>query len=556
MSLRGRSCLAMPSRTVELIPNAARVLAALRNVGYSLNSAVADLIDNSIAAGATRVDVEFRHQRGCFRLSIRDNGQGMLQKQLLEAMRLGSATEYEKGSLGKFGMGLKTASLSQCRRLTVVSRRPGSRHICGGTWDLDHIDRTHRWELLHLTESRISQDRVFKSIHAEPGTIVRWESVDRLDAQYAAFEKRGSAENWVGRITDDLKLHLRMVFHRFLDGTAARGKPLEITFNGARLLPWDPFCRDEPNTVPLPPSSFSLDECPGAADVSVEPFVLPVQDGPRGFRSLKRWREAAGLLSWNDSQGYYVYREDRLIHYGGWLWTRAKDEHTKYARVAISFRAEHDAAFDISVHKAQIRLPGSLFQHLKTSVNPDIVKAAQEPYREGRRRGASGGVQRPSTRVLADPVSRVMDRHHVTVQAGPDGRVRVTNPNGGFVANPASAARRLKVEQKFAVETGPVPNGQLWNLICRPDGGFTVVLNPDHPFYQLVYDSAKGDSRLTTFIDTVLFSIAYSELRSANPRTQPLFSEVRETISVMLAEVATSLVAPASPAGSTDGGQE
>ncbi len=112
----------MTTAAIEVIPSARRLIKSLRDLGYDFRHAVADLIDNSIAARATIVTVEMRFNGEDSWLRIADNGVGMNGSTITEAMRFGTERDYEADELGKFGLGLKTASLSQCSRLTVASR--------------------------------------------------------------------------------------------------------------------------------------------------------------------------------------------------------------------------------------------------------------------------------------------------------------------------------------------------------------------------------------------------------------------------------------------------
>ena len=515
---------------VEVIPNARRTFAALRDIGYSFNSAVADLVDNSIAADARKVTITFKREGGTVWLSIADNGNGMDDETLLEAVRLGSESEYEANSLGKYGMGLKTASLSQTKCLCIASRPKGGRKVSAFELNLDHIEATNKWELFRWGKEQIDGDDDFSFLRSKSGTCVVWKELD-------GYTSRGAADNFFGRLLRGLKLHLRMTFHRFLDGSAEAGK-ITIGFNGPEsLTPWDPMCRQERNTTELRSHELTLLEGRGDAIVTIDPYVLPTKDGDGGFSSLEAWEDARGLLSWNDSQGCYVYRNDRLIHVGGWLRTRAKDEHSKYARVAINFNTDSDELFSLSVNKSQIRLPASLFDYLKHHVNPEVVRAAQKPYRASTKRGQTGSRHAKINRNIVKTAPTIMERHGVTVGPNEEGSVQVSNPRGGFVANSVREATRYKLRHKFSVQAGVVEDGRLWKLVCKPDGGFLVVLNCEHPFYKTAYERDGTTRALTNFVDALLFAMAYVELRTANTTSRPMFDEIRDTISEVLREI-------------------
>lgn len=269
------------------------------------------------------------------------------------------------------------------------------------------------------------------------------------------------------------------------------------------------------------------------APVRVVPFVLPAKDGPGGFSSLKAWERAKGPLQWNESQGYYVYREDRLIHFGGWLRTRARDEHTKLALVAVLFTAEHDSAFDISVNKVHVKLPSSLREFLIDEVNPTVIRAAQESYRGAARRGDTGNRHRRSTNAVTSTAPSVMEEHRVTVRPDGRGHIEVRNPKGRFVLNPEREPRDMGL-RRFEVRTGIVEDGALWKLIGTPECGFAVILNSDHDFYRYAYENGRPTQAFVMLVDSVLCAMAYAELRCGSQGTLALFNEIRDTVSEFL----------------------
>ena len=166
--------------TVQLIPSARRLVQSLRDIGYDLPSAVADIIDNSIAAEATEVRVDLSFEGSDSWVSIADNGTGMTVGDLIEAMRYGTERDYSESELGKFGLGLKTASMSQCRRLTVATRSdPRRRAIELRQWDLDHIERVDRWEILRVAPAQAKAE-LLEPLRLHPGTVVLWEHLDRV----------------------------------------------------------------------------------------------------------------------------------------------------------------------------------------------------------------------------------------------------------------------------------------------------------------------------------------------------------------------------------------
>lgn len=360
--------------TVEVIPSARRLIRSLRDVGYDFTHSVADLVDNSIAAGASVIAIEMRFEGKNSWLRVSDNGAGMSGTTITEAMRFGTEREYEDDELGKFGLGLKTASLSQCSRLTVASRTDRTaRRIEVRQWDLEHVEATNRWEIIDLPADE-RPDALIEPLQTSAGTVVLWERMDRVLEYKIPWGDR--AKTGFFTLADELDLHLGMVFHRFLAGQARRKKKLKITLNGTPIEPWDPYARDERATVSLPPREFKIHGHDGPGIVGYTPFILPQKER---FSSLKAFNRYSGPAKWNYQQGFYIYRADRMIQSGGWCYMRTVDEHTKFARVAIDFWPDLDSAFDLNVAKARVNLPADLKAALQPNIE-QLVKQARKVY--------------------------------------------------------------------------------------------------------------------------------------------------------------------------------
>ena len=363
-------------RREEIIPSAARLLVSLRDLGYEFPHAVADLIDNSVTAGATRVDVTIASEGPDSWVRIADDGVGMSAAAISEAMRLGSGGRiYATDDLGKFGLGLKTASMSQARSITVASRsHPTRRQIDCRQLDLDEVVATDRWEIVHP----VAADRprhVVEPLQDGPGTVVLWTKLDRVLSLNDPFG--GWADRQLAKLAERLDLHLGMVFGRFLSGQARRMQPLTITINGSKVEAWDPFCLDQ-STQHLPARELQV----GNSLVRYRPYVLPPQ---REFTDDNAWRHASGPNQWNRQQGLYIYRADRMIQSGGWSRLRGIDEHVKLARAALEFWPELDESFEINISKMRVRLPEDLRDQLKPIVQ-FLSRCADERYRKSSRR--------------------------------------------------------------------------------------------------------------------------------------------------------------------------
>jgi hypothetical protein len=374
-------------------------------MGYDFNTAVADIVDNSIEAEANNIWITVKFEGAASWVTIADDGAGMDAKTLVTAMTYGAERDYDVDSLGRFGLGLKTASTSQCRCLTVASRtNPRRGTIAIRQWDLDYIDRSNDWDLIIL-ERQECPLQLLAPLQTHTGTVVLWERLDRI-IEYKHPEGE-AARKRILQMCRELESHLRMVFHRFLDGSARKGK-LKIFINGNQIEPWDPFARGEPNTQALDALEFQVPAHGAVSLVRFEPYILPHRSR---FSTIKAFEDSTGPDKWNRQQGFYIYRADRMIQSGGWCGLRTLDEHTKLARIALSFSPKLDAEFKINVAKMRVHLPAELRKSVEEALAP-IIRAAQLEYRQGGKEGAGirGGENSPVSR--AQPVRKPHQNGH------------------------------------------------------------------------------------------------------------------------------------------------
>lgn len=382
----------------EVIPSARRLIKSLRDMGYDFASAVADIVDNSIEVGASLVaiDVEFDGDDSWVRIA--DNGKGMTSSELKEAMRYGAEREYEKDDLGKFGLGLKTASFSQCQRLSVASRTNLERaDITAYCWDMAHIEKTNRWEILSLERNGLGPT-IREPLKETTGTVVLWQKLDRILGYKHPYGEM--ARKRLSALCREVEEHLAMVFHRFLSGEVPK-KKFKILLNGNPIKPWDPFAREEKKTKALTPVPLKLEHEGVSGEVRLEPYVLPHQND---FSSADAFKQASGPANWNQQQGFYIYRAGRLIQSGGWCRLRTTDEHTKLARIALSFSPLLDEAFKINVAKMRVQLPSQIKEQIEQGLKP-VIKIAQDTYRRSQGRNSHSSKSGEPTPVSATIVA-------------------------------------------------------------------------------------------------------------------------------------------------------
>lgn len=358
----------MPTRAVP--PSAAALVGSLRGVGYSLETAIADILDNSIAAGAKSIEMQWEWNEGEPVGWILDDGSGMPLDRLVEAMRfggIGPEAERSAEDLGRFGLGLKTASLSQCRQLTVVSKTRSG--LASFTWDLDQLRKNGGgWDLIE-GDAALPSEILDELKSKKSGTLVIWRKVD-----FGRTTDRPTYESFLADL-QRVDAHLGMVFHRFLAGDA---RPLKISLNGSRVNAWDPFLEKDESIIRNPEQHIAG---PGGSKVRVRGFVLPHRDR---FRSEIEFEKAGGPDGWTAQQGFYVYRQKRLLSAGGWLglggsraWTR--DETSRLARIRIDIPNTADHDWRIDVRKAIARPPDAIRKPLQR-IAEDVRRKAREVF--------------------------------------------------------------------------------------------------------------------------------------------------------------------------------
>ena len=373
-------------RTVRAEPRASMLIESMRDFGYSLESAVADVVDNSITARALTVSI-FADSTGSEpRIGILDDGEGMTEAELLLAMRLGSRNPLDnrdRADLGRFGLGLKTATFSQCRRLTVATRRDGVTSVA--RWDLDYVAETDEW-LVQIPDDPGSIPWISRL--GDRGTLVVWEHLDRVVDPAAGEE--GMAR-FIRRV-DEARSHLELVFHRFLAGEL-RLKRIRILLNERPLEPFDPFNANHPATEHGQVERIKL----GDHRITVQAFTLPHNRNV----TAADWERYAGREGYLKNQGFYVYREKRLIMHGTWFGLARQMELTKLARVRIDIPNGLDAHWKIDVRKASAQPPAPVRERLRRIIEP-LGAASKRVYTSRGTRLVSDNRLPVWTRLLAD----------------------------------------------------------------------------------------------------------------------------------------------------------
>lgn len=360
-------------KPVNMPPDAPTLMWSTRAIGYTTPAAVADLIDNSVSANASNINIQFISGENSY-VSILDDGCGMSPDNLRIAMRYGSRNPLQERSasdLGRFGLGLKTASLSQCKRLTVASKHGNT--ISAYCWDLDYIQKAQSWELLELDDEDICNLPQIDSLkQLSEGTIVLWEKLDKI---FAGDEDK---EHGLLVKINEVEEHLALTFHRYLQGEPGL-KKLTIKSNGISIKPIDPFYISKsdampsekiPVKYPIPDGGFSK------ANVIVTPYILPFSDS-LSQEELTALGGKEGLIK---NQGFYIYRNKRLIVAADWFRLTRKTDLTKLCRVKVDIPNTLDDIWTIDVKKSMAVPPEIVLRNLRRIISP-IIKAGKRKYK-------------------------------------------------------------------------------------------------------------------------------------------------------------------------------
>jgi hypothetical protein len=348
-----------------MIPNAPILMESTRAVGYSFESALADIIDNSISKDARRIDICFDYVDKPF-VAVVDDGEGMTEEELKAAMNYGSKSSLAirgKCDLGRFGLGLKMASLSQCRQVTVITKKNGC--IAAASWDLDYVIKKNSWSAIFFDQHEIRQNEYASYLKDyTSGTIVIWEKFDKLNRETVNFAKTFDSK------IEAAKNHISLIFHRFLDNDF--GKTVKICFNNVPVIPMDPFLTNNPATQPLPEQVL----CVEGNKIQIKPYILPIASKLR----VKDKQLIGDISDLRQNQGFYIYRSKRLIIWGTWFRLIKNHELNKLTRVKVDIPNSLDDLWDIDIKKSTASLPDIVKKEL-ISIVKNAVGVSERVYK-------------------------------------------------------------------------------------------------------------------------------------------------------------------------------
>lgn len=348
------------NETFTSIPSANILLSSLRSVGYTPETAVADIVDNSLSAKASAVEISFDWVNQ--RIIIADNGEGMSKQELLKSMSIGSSDPMDERSiydLGRFGMGMKTASFSLGKKLTVLTKY--NNEISNACWDLDYVRNNDTWDILIEEQSNtlISNLSNFL-IKYDKGTVICISNIDKVVASDSAAEKKKFF-----KIIENVKSHLSLVFHRFMES-----EEISINVNGKTLTPWNPF-------IPQNNARQELEQeevIENGHKVIIKPYVLPHRTK---FANDDIFKEAGGYRGWLQHQGFYVYRNRRLIIYGIWFGLLKKEMSFNLARIQLDIYSDSDFDWQIDIKKSKAVPPAYTESIIRLSAEKAVQRSVK-----------------------------------------------------------------------------------------------------------------------------------------------------------------------------------
>lgn len=525
------------AKTISNPPDPARIMDGLRDTGYDFNTAVSDIIDNSIAAEASEIYVRVEADPNMnVTVSIADDGTGMDYDGLKNAMKYGSDKRPDAKSLGKFGLGLKTASTAFCKKLSVVSRPAAGAEALKVCWDLDFISKMNDWSLLVPEVTEDDLDLLDQAAKGSSGTVVIWENIDRLFRR--SYSSPVYARKALDKFISSLRDHIELVYQRFLDRSFEDVQNVRIWLNDVEVKPFDPFCTDEEKTALLQSAALDIEGTP--ASLVLNAYLLPRKDEFSTKDAASRSRLG------NDTQGFYVYRENRLIYSGNWMGMFKNEPHFSLLRVEVSFDHLADDYLNVDIKKSRILFDQRIYDTLQKEFLPAPRRQAEQRYRQGTIAAVNKTGKAPhdaANKTIESKASHA-ESSKTTILDESSNQVRVDNKNGTVVT-------RIKIRgsEDGAMRVIPVESieyNALWNPVIA-DGKHAVELNMSHPYYQKVYYPLLNRPTSITGLDALFWSLAEAELGSFTQDSKEFFEDMRMGTSRNLSKLLADLPDPDIP---------
>lgn len=528
-------------------PDASRLIFGLRDTGYNFRTAAADIIDNSIAANADEVHVRISMTaEGRKFVYFADNGDGMDASGVHNALRYGAPVRENQASLGKFGLGLKTASSSVCRRFTVISRKSSDAPLVKLAWDLDHVEDTGKWEMLR--EPLEAHEReAWEELCGEKGTLVVWSKCDRLLSK--TYDEPGGAreQQAIKRLRVSLTDHLGLIYHRFLDTKDTRQRDVTITVNDEPVLPWNPFYPEKSEQVLSETQQLiEITSTDGKSDgkATIRAWILPHSS------TLTDEEKTKARVS-NRGQGFYIYREGRLINEGGWLGVFGSqgtfEPHMSLLRIEFDFSHDLDDAFYVDVKKSRILFDPAIEEYLQTLLR-NARREAENRYRRKTKVITTQAIlnHTPANISIAEtPSTKTPKIEEVDAEKQ---TATITNSTGSRIQIRQPVQNNVGTEHLYVDAVESITSGELWTPALRSTGTVGhvpgVEINKHHEFYQKIYLRAGSSGYAVQGMDLLLWAFSVAELEYVNEEMAPIFADIREVVSSNLRKLLRNVPMP------------
>ena len=401
--------------SVHVPPNAENLINSLRSIGYQLETALADVVDNSIAARATEIDINFEWNNSKCVISILDNGFGMHENDLIHALTFASTNisqERDSSDLGRFGLGLKSASLSQARVLEVYSKKEGA--ISSFSWNLNDLEKANDG-LWILSQCDIPLDKQSGLFSHSTGTLVLWKDIDGIFSP-------GFGENSFLDLIDIVESHLSLTFHRFIEDG------LIIRINGKEILPFNPF-NDIPAYYTSPSENIGVSDEP----VFVKAYLYMPTNPSKA-----------------NSDTCYIFRGNRLLYSGGWLGINvSKNIKSSPIKLAIEITNKSDKEWSIDIIKSKANLP----IHIKYKISTYLKSINNKLYKPPRKeRMPTGPIDDLWIRKDQDKSSFIINRNSQKIIGFAEGLPKKLKNQLTELLNEIESSVPLKVEHIFKNE--------------------------------------------------------------------------------------------------------
>lgn len=538
-------------RRVESIPDAVRVTEGLRHTGYKPKTAIADLIDNSIAANATEIGVRLsKNFDNTFTVWVGDNGCGMNEEMLIQAMKYGSSKELARNKLSVYGLGLKMASSSFSKRFSVVTREKDNSVYCA-TYDLDEMaDHPWTFQVGQASEQQvIALDEVAKG---GSGTVVIWESANFVVSEQSHKKKRSNSTK-ARNLDMEIANYLGLVFHRYMEPSTQSSAGLSIKMNGSVISPFNPVHIDflDPEWTPI------IDEFYLELEIEGKQQRIPYRMTTYKLNGREDAESKPGALEASKmgmtTQGIYPYRENRILQDPSWLDVLAFHPDTNTMRVILELDPRLDHVIRTDVKKSGIALPDEMWEDLKEHLEQykaEIKKrnSQKRSKREKDQMKKGGGDLHKSSNAVIDLAKH--DLPNPSMKRISPTTVEIETLFGPQVTEAREYAGVGSRDSRIQ-PVDDLEGGLLWEPSMRGSDQ-VILLNRSHPFYRKVYWQLRKTPLATQGLDFLLFSLANAEWMTRTDRAKEQFFQMRQ----MMANTLRTLVAEIEESPELDFGDE